>query len=65
MNEQMAVCVRRWAWLCPYAMLGLAAGILILFGTTVWTAILVALLLVCPAIVIWGALYLRRRSPKG
>lgn len=65
MNERIKACVREWAWLCPFVMLGLAAGILILFGVTVWTAILVALLLVCPAIMIWGALYLRRRAPKG
>jgi uncharacterized membrane protein HdeD (DUF308 family) len=62
MNERIKACVRDWAWLCPFGMLGLAAGILILFGVTVWTSILVALLLVCPAIMIWGALYLRRRS---
>ena len=64
MNERITVCVREWAWLCPFVMLGLAAGILILFGVTVRTSILVALLLVCPAIMIWGALYLRRRAPK-
>lgn len=65
MNQRLTACVRERAWLCPYLMLGLAAGILMLFGVTVWTATLVALLLVCPAIMIWGALYLRRRSSKG
>ena len=64
MNERLKVCVREWAWLCPFVMLGLAAGILMMFGVTLWTSILVALLLVCPAIMIWGALYLRRRVPK-
>ena len=64
MKEWMRTCARDWAWLCPFVMLGLAAGILILFGVTVRTSILVALLLVCPAIMIWGALYLRRRAPK-
>lgn len=64
MKEWMRTCVRDWAWLYPFVMLGLAAGILILFGVTIWTSILVALLLVCPAIMIWGALYLRRRAPK-
>lgn len=64
MNERIKACVREWAWLCPFGMLGLAAGILLVFGGTFWTAILVALLLVCPAIMIWGALYVRRRAPK-
>lgn len=64
MNERIKACVREWAWLCPFGMLGLAVGILVVFGVTFWTSILVALLLVCPAIMIWGALYLKRRSPK-
>lgn len=54
----------RWGWLCPYAMVGLATAILVMFGLTLWTAFLVALLLVCPSIMLWGAYQLRRRSPK-
>lgn len=51
----------RWGWLCPWVMLGLAVAILIVFGISVWTAVLVAMLLVCPAIVVWGVIYTRRR----
>ncbi|MBI3596436.1 MAG: hypothetical protein HY203_04705 [Nitrospirae bacterium] len=54
----------RWAWLCPYAMLGLAAAILLLLGFSVWTSLLVAILLVCPAVLIWGAIQVRRRKSK-
>jgi phosphoethanolamine N-methyltransferase len=64
MKSRIRACVREWAWLCPFVMLGLAAGILVLFGLTVWTASLVVILLVCPAIMIWGVLYLRRHAPK-
>ncbi len=64
MKSHIRACVREWAWLCPFVMLGLAVGILVLFGLTIWTASLVAILLVCPAIMIWGVLYLRRHAPK-
>jgi ubiquinone/menaquinone biosynthesis C-methylase UbiE len=37
-------------------MLGLAIAILMLWGLSAWTAIIVALLLVCPLIMIWGAI---------
>ena len=52
----------RWAWLCPVLMLGLAVAILILFGLSLWTAILVTILLVCPAVMVWGIIQLRRHS---
>ena len=48
--------VRRGGWTCPFVMLGAAAGILMLWGLSVWTAVLVAVLLVCPAIMAWGAI---------
>lgn len=35
-------------------MLLLAVAVLILFGLSVWTAILVSLLLACPVIILWG-----------
>src|SRR3990172_3553021 len=56
--------VRRWGWTCPVVMLGGAAGILMLWGFSVWTAVLVAVLLVCPAIMVWGAIHVRRRSTE-
>ena len=56
--------VRRRGWMCPFVMLGAAAGILLLWGFSVWTAVLVAVLLVCPAIMVWGAIHVRRRSTE-
>ncbi len=53
---------RSWIWLCPWVMLGLAVGILLLFGLSIWTALLAAMLLVCPAIMVWGAIQLNRRQ---
>lgn len=46
----------RWLWLCPLLAIVLAAAVLMLFGLTVWSALLAALLLVCPALILWGAI---------
>ena len=46
------------------AALALAAGILVLWGVTLWTAIGVALLLVCPAIIVWAMLDLARDEAR-
>ena len=54
----------RWRarfWVCPWAMVGLAVAILFFVGLSIWTAVLVAMLLVCPAIILWGAIHTRRR----
>jgi hypothetical protein len=48
----------RWLWLCPAVSIALAALLLMWFGLTWWTALLVALLLVCPATLLWGAFML-------
>lgn len=48
--------VQRWLWLCPALGVALAAGVLMLFGITLQTALLAALLLVCPAIFVWAFL---------
>lgn len=59
---------RRWmsrnVWLCPILMISLAAAILMLFGSSFWRALLVALLLACPVVVVWGAIMERRSRPK-
>lgn len=54
----------RSLWLCPLA--GLVAGSVALwvFGFTLWTAIIIALLVACPAIAIILALTTRRRNPS-
>ena len=46
----------RWLWLCPVLGIVLAATVLMLFGLTFWSALLAALLLVCPALILWGAI---------
>lgn len=53
---------RAWVWLCPWTMLGLAAASLFVLGWSLWTAVLAAMLLACPAIILWGALQSRRRN---
>lgn len=50
----------RWWWLCPGLAIALAPTIFVLRGLTWWTALLAALLLVCPVLTVWGLFYLRR-----
>lgn len=50
-------------WLCPLLALVLAAALMALFGLTWISAILAALILVCPAVTLWGA-YVLRRHPE-
>jgi len=50
----------KWGWLCPWLGILMGAGVLILFGVHWWSALLAALMLACPAILVWGMLKLRR-----
>jgi len=52
--------MNRWYWLCPWLAVALAAAVFVLFGLTWWSALLAALLLVCPALLLWGVIKLRR-----
>ncbi|MEW5894110.1 MAG: methyltransferase domain-containing protein [Pseudomonadota bacterium] len=52
----------RWCWLCPWLAIALAAAVFVLWGLAWWTALLAALLLVCPALILWG-LYAVRPPP--
>lgn len=54
----------RWCWLCPWLAILLAAGVLAWWGLSWWTALLAALFLVCPALILWG-LYAVRPFPAG
>lgn len=51
----------RWLWLCPITALLLAAAVLWYWGLTPASAAIAALLLVCPALLVWGGLTLRRQ----
>lgn len=55
MNAKM----NRWAWLCPWLAIALAATVLAWWGLSWLTALLAALLLVCPALVLWGLFTVR------
>lgn len=46
----------RWLWLCPALAIVVAAGILWAYGFAWWSALLAALLLVCPVLILWGVL---------
>ncbi|MDO8777232.1 MAG: hypothetical protein Q7K57_52680 [Burkholderiaceae bacterium] len=56
----------RWLWLCPILSILLAAAVLMIFGFTFWGGLLAGLLLVCPAMLVWGAieLWLDERSQR-
>lgn len=54
--------MNRWAWLCPWLAVALAAAVFVLFGFTWWSALLAAFLLVCPALLLWGLFTIRPKS---
>lgn len=54
-----------WLWLCPLLALALAAAVLVIWGLALRTAIIAALLLVCPALIVWGAVTLSRNGSQG
>tara|TARA_B100001105_G_scaffold54671_1_gene41510 strand:+ start:1254 stop:1490 length:237 start_codon:yes stop_codon:yes gene_type:complete len=57
----------RWMWLCPILAVVLAAAVLWSFGFSWWSALPAALLLVCPVLIIWGAIQValdERRSRR-
>ena len=57
----------RWMWLCPGLAVAIAAFVLWSFGWTWWSALLAALMLVCPALILWGAIQVafdERRSRR-
>jgi hypothetical protein len=56
--------VNRWLWLCPALAVLLAAAVLMLFGLTVSSALLAALFLVCPALIVWGAVEVWREERR-
>jgi len=46
----------------PLGMIGLAVAILFGIGLSIWTVLLAAILLICPAIILWGAIQVRRQK---
>ena len=56
--------MNRWSWLCPWFAVALAATVFMWFGFTWWSALLAALLLVCPALVLWGLFITRPKSDE-
>lgn len=49
-------------WLCPPLMTAIAVWIFTLLGFTIWAAVFMALLLICPAIIIFGLIKISRRK---
>jgi hypothetical protein len=74
MTEEVAMRVvkwpefaNRWMWLCPILAVVIAAAVLWSFGIAWWSALLAAVLLVCPALIVWGAIQValdERRSRR-
>ena len=56
--------MNRLSWLCPWLAVALAAAVFVLFGFTWWSALLAALLLVCPVLVLWGLFITRPKSDE-
>lgn len=56
----------RLLWLCPIVGIVAVGALLMAFGLSVWTALVAALLLACPAVLLWGVTTqfgARRRTP--
>lgn len=51
-----------WLWLCPPLMTVLAVWIFTLLGFTVWAAVLLSLLIICPAVIIYGLIKVSRHK---
>jgi hypothetical protein len=51
--------VDRWLWLCPLLAILVAAFVLLVFGVSFWAGLFAALLMVCPALIVWGTIWLR------
>lgn len=56
--------VERWLWLFPVLGLAVAAAVLVMFGFSWRTALLAALFLACPALLLWGAVTLIREARR-
>ena len=57
----------RWLWLCPIFAVLIAAAVLWSFGFAWWSALLAAFMLVCPVLILWGAVQValdERRSRR-
>lgn len=52
--------VDRWLWLCPLVAILVVPWVLVAFGVSFWTGLFAALLMVCPVLIVWGAVALRR-----
>lgn len=53
-NRWLKRFIDRWLWLCPLLGILVAASVLVVFGLSFWMGLFAALLLVCPAIMVWG-----------
>lgn len=53
--------MRKLIWLCPIIMVALAAWAFKWYGFSILSSILIALLLVCPAIILWGVIRVYKR----
>lgn len=52
-----------WKWACAAASVALATIILVTFDVSLWRSLLAAVLLACPAVIVWGALNSMRPLP--
>jgi Flp pilus assembly protein TadB len=48
-------------WLCPLLAIVLATAVLHFVGLSPWTAIVIAAVAVCPAVLVWGVVITRKR----
>lgn len=57
--------MKRWPYWCIGLGLVTAVGALLWFGVRPWTLAFALFMLVCPGVIAWGALQMRRSPDRG
>lgn len=52
--------MNRWLWICPMLAVLLSVTIFLYWGWSLTTVVLIALAIVCPSIMIWGVIQIRK-----
>lgn len=54
--------MNRWLWICPILVVFISVLALASWGLSWMTALVVGLAIVCPALMLWGSLQVRKKT---
>jgi hypothetical protein len=60
--DELEVAMKRWLWICPILSVLLSVTVLLYFGWSWKTGITIILVMTCPAMMINGALQIRKNN---